>query len=443
MTTLLEHSPTNAAVRQAASEPVLAAVLAEFDTPQAVTQAARTVREAGYTRIDAHTPFPFHELDEALAIGKTRLPWLTLGAAGVGASGALLMEVWMNGIDYPFLISGKPQISMPSNMPVIFACAVLFAAIATLVGMLLMNGLPRFANPVFSSDRFRRSTNDRFFISVDARDRRFDLEAVTALLQSTGALAVEECYVDPQDRKIPTRIWQVALVSLAVLCIPPVIIARMRETDSRQPRIHLLQDMDFQPKFKPQSRNALFADGRSERSQVSGTIARGDLQADDRLNRGLEEGAPPILAAQPAPRPAAEGVPAADPLEGFPWVKDFPISVDASTMKRGQERFNIYCATCHGLAGDGDGLITQRALELEQGTWVKPVSFHSDAVRSQPVGRLFHSVTNGVRKMPAMGDLVPVNDRWAILLYVRALQRSRNATLDDVPAELLPQLQDK
>lgn len=439
MTTTLDHPATETTTLESA--PVLAAVLAEFDTPQSVTAAAREIRAAGYTRVDAHTPFPFHELDAALGIGKTRLPWLTLGAAAIGAGGGLLMQWWMNAVSYQFIISGKPIFSIPSGMPVVFACAVLLASFATLFGMLLLNGLPRFSNPLLQSDRFRRATNDRFFISVDARDPKFDLAAVTAVLQSSGALAVEDIW-QPARQKMPAVIWQASLILLALLCIPPVIIARMRATDSRLPRIHLIHDMDFQPKFKPQSRNALFADGRAMRPQVAGTIARGDLQTDDRLYRGLEESSPTIQAALMNFAPPADGAAPKDPLDDLPWVTSFPVVVDAATMQRGQERFNIYCATCHGLGGDGDGLITQRALELEQGTWVKPVSFHTDAVRDQPVGRLFHSVTYGVRKMPPLGDLIPVKDRWAILMYVRALQRSRNASVQDVPAELVPQLKE-
>jgi mono/diheme cytochrome c family protein len=453
MTSILEQSAVETQPVAETPEPVLAAVLAEYDSPQSVTAAARQVREAGYTLTDAYTPFPFHELDHALGIGKTRLPWFTLGAAAVGAASGLAMQWWMNAIDYQFIISGKPIFSIPSGMPVVFACAVLFASFATLFGMLFLNGLPRLSNPVFGSERFLRVTNDRFFLSIDARDPQFRHEDVTRFLQGTGAIGVEDCW-KPTDTKLPSQIGPLLVIVLAILCIPPVIIARMRATDSALPRFHLIQDMDFQPKFLPQSQNALFADGRAMRPQVSGTVARGHLDADSRLYRGLEDNGMTLQAALlGAQAPAAPddqqpdaaanaGAPPKDPLDQLPWVSQFPVVIDMATMKRGQERYNIYCATCHGLAGDGDGLVTQRALELEQGTWVKPVSFHTPAVRDQPVGRLFHSITHGVRKMPPMGDIIPVHDRWAILLYLRALQRSRTGSPDDVPAELLPQLKD-
>jgi mono/diheme cytochrome c family protein len=142
------------------------------------------------------------------------------------------------------------------------------------------------------------------------------------------------------------------------------------------------------------------------------------------------------------PAAAAPGNPPVDPLDSLPWVTRFPIAVTEKAMNRGRERFNIYCAVCHGLAGDGDGLVTRRALELEQGTWVKPISFHNENLRTQQIGRMFHSISNGVRKMPGYADLISVEDRWSILLYVRALQQSRRSQVQNVPAELIPQLRD-
>ena len=109
-------------------------------------------------------------------------------------------------------------------------------------------------------------------------------------------------------------------------------------------------------------------------------------------------------------------------------------------MDRGEERFNIHCAACHGLGGDGDGLVTTRSIELEQGTWVQPTSIHTAAVIEQPVGRLYNTITNGIRKMPAYRELITVEDRWAIVLYIKALQRSRTATADDLPADKLREL---
>lgn len=437
--------------RAAQTEPVLAAIIAEFPSAAAVLSAAKKIRAGGWTQWDVHSPFPIHGIDDVIGIRATRLPWITLVAGCTGVMAGLVMQWWMNAVDYPFLISGKPLFGLPAAIPVTFELMILFAAISTLLGMLLLNGLPRFSNPLFQSDRFLRVTSDRFFICISAGDPQFDRDAVEQALRDCHATGIDECFAPAsREYRIP-GLLKSAVVVLAVLAlIPPVLIAQKRSTSSTEPRFHAIADMDFQPKFKPQRTSTLFADGRAMRPQPAGTVARGDLRDDSRLYQGLE----PVRSNLQAVRTVSlkmnaddgkagkdPGAPV-DPLDAMPWVTRFPIAVTQKAMNRGQERYNIYCAVCHGLAGDGDGLVTRRAMELEQGTWIKPISFHTDNLRSQPVGRMFNSISNGVRKMPSYADLIPVEDRWCILLYVRALQQSRTAQVQNVPAELIPQLRD-
>jgi len=198
----------------------------------------------------------------------------------------------------------------------------------------------------------------------------------------------------------------VVLASLALL--PFACIYKARHTQGPLPRIHLIQGMDNQPRFKSQQVNAFFADTREERPLVAGTVARGQLDDDDGLNRGLRDGK---------------------------WVETFPIPVTSSLLKRGSLRFQIYCAPCHGLAGYGDGIVAVRADRLQEGTWVPPSSMHAATVLARPVGHLFNSITNGVRTMPSYGSQIPVSDRWAIVAYVRALQRSRHSPSTVLTAE--------
>ena len=121
-----------------------------------------------------------------------------------------------------------------------------------------------------------------------------------------------------------------------------------------------------------------------------------------------------------------------------------PLPITTDLMDRGRQRFNIYCATCHGRVGDGDGLVSRRALGLQQGTWIPPLSLHNETVINQPVGQLYNTITNGIRKMPSYGDQISVEDRWAIVLYVRALQRSQNASFgEDVPDDMQQRLRAK
>jgi mono/diheme cytochrome c family protein len=118
------------------------------------------------------------------------------------------------------------------------------------------------------------------------------------------------------------------------------------------------------------------------------------------------------------------------------WLTDIPVKVSKATIQRGQLQYNVYCSICHGLAGDGDGLVSRRALELQQPTWVQPTPIHAEHVVEQPAGKLYNTITHGVRKMKGYGSQISPEDRWAIVLYIRALQRMHSGTLDDVPAEI-------
>lgn len=160
------------------------------------------------------------------------------------------------------------------------------------------------------------------------------------------------------------------------------------------------QDMHNQPKAKPQSSSAFFADGRTGRLPVEGTVAQGQLGEDDHLHRGKVNGI---------------------------FVTTFPFKIDAAVMARGRERYTIYCAPCHGATGLGNGMVIQRGFK------VPAASHHLERLRNAPVGYWFDVITNGFGVMFGYAAQVPVNDRWAIIAYVRALQLSRNATIADIP----------
>jgi len=166
-------------------------LLAEFRTPEQLVRAAARVREEGYEKFDCHAPFPVHGLDGAMGIKPTGLPWLVLGAGITGALGGMVMEWWMNAVDYRVIISGKPFWSIPASIPVAYELTILLASLTAFGGMLVMNGLPQWSHPLFRSERFRRVTDDRFFISVEAADPRFDAERTERLLREAGSLNVD------------------------------------------------------------------------------------------------------------------------------------------------------------------------------------------------------------------------------------------------------------
>jgi hypothetical protein len=176
-------------------------LLAEFETVDDVLAAARGVRDGGYTRWDVHTPFPVHGMDQAMRVRPTILPVIAFAMGLCGTLGGLLLVWWTNATSLPvpyalrgyqFIIAGKPTFSLPANIPVIFETTVLLAAFGTVFGMLGLNRLPMLSNPLFKSDRFRRATQDRFFIAIEGSDPVFERARTADLLLSLKAKAIEE-----------------------------------------------------------------------------------------------------------------------------------------------------------------------------------------------------------------------------------------------------------
>lgn len=165
--------------------------LAEFESSADVLHAAEKVRDAGFERWDVHTPFAVHGMDEAMGLGQSHLGWICLAVGVTGCIGAYLMMWWMNGVDYPIIIGGKPPESIPSMIPIIFECTVLLTGFGALFGMLWLNKLPRHHHPIFYSERFERCSDDRFFISIEAADPKFDLEKTRSFLESLHPTHVE------------------------------------------------------------------------------------------------------------------------------------------------------------------------------------------------------------------------------------------------------------
>jgi mono/diheme cytochrome c family protein len=166
--------------------------------------------------------------------------------------------------------------------------------------------------------------------------------------------------------------------------------------------------MDTQEKYKPQSQSMFFTDEATMRPPVPGTVARGFLKTDKPYYTGR--------------------------YEDSSFVQTNPVALTMEIMNRGEERFNIYCAPCHSKLGDGKGIVTKYNYPIP------PTSFHQDRIRQMPDGQLFEIISQGIRNMPSYRHQIPVKDRWAIIHYIRALQRSQHATLSDIPANQRSQL---
>lgn len=161
-------------------------LLVRFDDSHSLLRGAEKLRDAGYKKFDCHSPFPIHGMDKAMGLSRSRLGFLVAFFALIGFSGAVLLQWWTHSVDYPTIISGKPHFAYPAYLPVTFALSVLLSAFAATLGMLILNGLPKYHHPLFDSPNFRRVTDDGFFISVGSSDPKFDPESTRRLLESCG-----------------------------------------------------------------------------------------------------------------------------------------------------------------------------------------------------------------------------------------------------------------
>lgn len=167
-------------------------LLAEFSDPGSLLHAAQAVRKAGFRHFDTHSPFPIHGMDRAMGLGNSQVGIFALVGGVTGLAAGYLMQWWMNGVDYPLNISGKPFFAIEPSIPIMFELTILLAAIGAVAGMFALNGLPRPYNPLFYSERFRRATDDGFFLHLAATDGQFDINESKQFLVDQGALHVEE-----------------------------------------------------------------------------------------------------------------------------------------------------------------------------------------------------------------------------------------------------------
>lgn len=179
---------------------------------------------------------------------------------------------------------------------------------------------------------------------------------------------------------------------------------------SDKPPVHLNPNMDTQEKYKPQAEGDFFEDHSTMETPVAGVVAREYLRDDDAFYRGIDENGN--------------------------FLKESPVPLTEEGLARGRERFGIYCAVCHGPVGDGKSIMVEKQ-------YIPPPTYHQDRLRQMPDGEIFNTVSNGLRNMPSYKNQIPVMDRWQIIHYLRALQRSQDATISDVPPQLREELKKK
>jgi mono/diheme cytochrome c family protein len=238
--------------------------------------------------------------------------------------------------------------------------------------------------------------------------------------------------------KPPFWAVSIAIVGVVASWVPLAVIAKARFSKSELPRIHLIQDMDNQPKYRPQASNTLFEDGRAMRPKIPGTVPYALITTAAATPEQMQLASERNVESDAAFFNGYTTAPAGTTRPTVQWVEAWPkgIEVNDALLARGQMKFNIYCAPCHGYDGLGNGAVHVRVEGTQTSTgWVQPANLTDEVRRGRANGHLYNTINVGIRNMNGYGSQIAPDDRWAVVAYVRALQLAQGAPANIVPPE--------
>lgn len=368
------------------------AVLGLFESADALMKAIPQVKARKLGRLETYTPFPIHGMDEALELRRSPLGGMVLVMGIIGALTALGFQYWISAVDYPIVTGGKAPWSWEAFVPIMFEVTVLFATFTAGLGMLLLlNKLPFFGHPILGSKAIRGITRDRFALALEA-DPELDAEAAKAALSAAGAVEIEVLEAPESAPFLTSDFILRTLGGILVACL--VSGGVMYGAIKLFPVLPPMSNMQDQPRLSSQQASTFFKDGRGMRMPVAGSVARGHLPS----ATGTQEQA----AAMPNPLPRT-----------------------AEIFAQGKAAFTDRCALCHGAIGNGVGSLTAAY-------GAKPANLQSQQFRDYSDGKIYWAIVNGKNAMPGHAADLNEHQRWAVVHYVRALQRAQNAKDEDL-----------
>ena len=377
------------------TEKVLYSVNGLFDTADEIIEAAEKVSAKGYTKYDVHTPYPVHGMDKAMKLPPSKLGYAALVFGLSGTITALSLMYWMMAVDYPNVIGGKPFFALPAFIPITFEVTVLAASVATVLTMLFVFfKFPNNSHPLHGTNYMKAVSSDKYGITILADDPKFDEKEVNNFLAEIGAKVVEPIFWDNEEINTKHKIFEpkyIALLAVLVVVTSGAAYFGLNKLMYMKP----FSWMMIQNKTIAQQTSSFFEDGVGMRTPVEGTVARGFIPYPYKDQ--------PELAAKNLVN---------------------PLLPSKENLAKGEKKYNTYCSPCHGYHAEGDSRL--------RGRFPNPPSLHSQKVREWSDGRIYHVIMEGQNVMPSYASQMTEDERWATILYIRALQRSLNAKETDL-----------
>ena len=377
------------------NEKVLHSIGALFDNPDKIYRAASQTAKKGYTKFDVHSPYPIHGMPEAMKLGKSKLGYAALVFGLTGLLAIFLYTYWIAAIDYPIVIGCKPFYAFPKYIPVMFEVTVLSASIGTVVTMLFFFfKLPNNSHPLHGTNYMKKVSTDGYGLNILAEDPLFNEEEVKRFMTELGAAEIEEIYFEPEEVNSKPKVLEpkfIAFLVVTFVVVSGVTYFGLNKLLYMPPFTWMAE----QAKVIAQGPAIYKTSGTGMRPPVEGTVARGNIP----------------YAYKGEPESAGENL-------------INPLDFTKKNLDLGEKKFNTYCSPCHGYHGEGDSRL--------RGQFPNPPSLHSQKVREWSDGRIFHVITEGQNVMPSYATQLSREERWATILYIRALQRSLNAKESDL-----------
>jgi hypothetical protein len=374
---------------------VLYSITALFDTPDEIIEAAGKTNKAGYSKFDVHTPYPVHGMDHAMRLKPSLLGYFALAFGILGAVSAITFISWVTLSDYPLVIGGKPFWSWPAFVPVSFEVTVLLASVLSTIAMIVIFfKFPNNAHPLHDTPYMKQVSSARFGVCIQADDPKFDEKDVRQFLKLIGGKEISDVFFDPEEISHGQKIFDlkfIGVLAVVALTVSAVTYFTLNTLLFMEPFNWMME----QGKLKAQQPSDLFADGIGMRRPVDGTVARDFLPYEFKDN----------------PEEAGKNL-------------SNPLLATTEVLANGKSKFLIFCSPCHGNFGRGDSRL--------HGQFPNPPTLHSEKVRRWPDGRIYHVVTMGQNAMPSYAAQISRDDRWAIIHYMRALQRAHNPKESDL-----------